>query len=229
MKQLAALSLLVLAASCGQEAPPAPPPAPPAPRDPQPSNPLFDPKCEAMNETAPAKFKVRFETSEGAFVVEVTRDWSPRGADRFYNLVRNRFYDECRFFRVLENFMAQVGINGEPRISRAFRDATLQDDPVQQSNTRGMVTYAKTNAPNSRGTQIFINYKDNRQLDAQGFSPFGKVIEGMEVVDRLHAGYGEGGPGRNAPDQGRIEHEGNDYLRREFPELDYIRTARIVE
>src|SRR5215468_12784976 len=145
-------------------------------------SPLSNPA--ALNEQAPATFKVRFDTSKGLFVVEVTRAWAPKGADRFYNLVKNGFYDNVRFFRVISGFMAQFGINGDPAIMANWRTAQIPDDPVTQSNTRGMITFA-TAGPNSRTSQVFINFADNSRLDQSGFAPFGKVISGMNVVDAL--------------------------------------------
>jgi len=178
---------------------------------------------------APAVFQARFETSKGPFVVEVHRDWAPNGADRFYNLVQNGYFDDVRFFRVVSGFMAQFGISGEPQRNRLWREATIADDPVKASNTRGMVTYAKRPGADTRTTQLFINYADrNAALDADGFAPFGKVIEGMEVVDSLYSGYGDGAPYGRGPDQERIQQEGNTYLSASFPQLDYIKTARIV-
>ena len=194
----------------------------------QSNSPLLDPSSPAMNETAPAMYKVLFETSKGDFTIEVIKEWSPRGADRFYNLVKNGFYNDVRFFRVLEGFMAQFGISGDPAVSSALGEASIQDDPVMQSNTRGMVSFA-TAGPNTRTTQVFINFGDNARLDESGFSPFGRVIMGMEVVDQLHDDYGEGAPRGRGPDQYRIETEGNEYLVKEFPNLDYVRAARIVE
>ncbi len=199
---------------------------PAAPAPPAVPAPLLDSKHPDVNRDAPAEFKVKFSTTRGDFVVQVTRDWAPRGADRFYNLVKNGYFDEVRFFRVIRQprpFMAQFGIHGNPRVSAVWRDANLEDESVKQSNTRGMLSYAKASMPNSRSTQIFINYGDNSMLDRQGFSPFGKVVEGMEVVDQLHAGYGE------SPNQERIQMEGNDYLKHYFPNLDFIKTARLVE
>lgn len=197
--------------------------------DTQGGNPLMDPSSDAVNQPAPEVFKAKFETTKGDVVIEVHRDWSPRGAQRFYNLVKNGFYDGCRFFRVISGFMAQVGINGDPEVMATWRSANIMDDKVTQSNQRGFVSFAKTGAPNSRSTQIFINFKDNSMLDRQGFSPFGKVVEGMEVVDNLYAGYGEGAPRGNGPSQMRIQSEGNAYLEKEFPKLDYIKTATIIE
>jgi peptidyl-prolyl cis-trans isomerase A (cyclophilin A) len=187
--------------------------------------------CAGDAEDAPETFTVRFVTTKGDFTVEVVRAWAPKGADRFYNLVREQFYDEVRFFRVIrdpEPFMAQFGISGDPSVAARWTENVIEDDPVTQSNTRGMVSFA-TAGPNTRTTQLFINYGDNSRLDASGFAPFGKVIMGMEVVDQLYADYGEGAPDGGGPDQTRIEQEGNAYLIRDFPNLDYIRTARIVE
>ncbi|MGH7568954.1 MAG: peptidylprolyl isomerase [Gemmatimonadales bacterium] len=188
---------------------------------------FHDPRSAAMSERAPATFRARFETSQGDFVLEVHRDWAPVGADRFYHLVRSGYFDGVRFFRVLSGFMAQFGIHGDPQVSAVWRDQRIPDDPVRQSNTRGMVSYA-TAGPGTRTTQLFINYGDNRGLDRMGFAPFGRVIEGMEVVDRLHAGYGEGVPGGRGPNQARLQAEGNAYLAREFPKLDQVRRATIV-
>lgn len=194
----------------------------------QPANPLLNPASEAMNKTAPDSYQARFETSKGDFTIEVHREWAPHGADRFYNLVSNGYYDDVRFFRVLDGFMAQFGISGDPQLSAVWRVLAIPDDPVVQSNTRGHVSYAMA-GPNTRTTQLFINYGDNSPLDAQGFSPFGIVVSGMEVVDALHAGYGEGAPRGTGPSQGRLQAEGNAYLESEFPELDYVVQASIVD
>jgi peptidyl-prolyl cis-trans isomerase A (cyclophilin A) len=182
----------------------------------------------ALRETAPATYKARFETSKGAFVVDVTREWAPNGADRFYNLVKNGFYDGVRFFRVLDGFMAQFGINGDPKVSAVWREARIQDDPVKQSNRRGFITYAMA-GPGTRTSQVFINYGDNSSLDRQNFSPFGRVTSGMEVVDKLHNGYGEGAPRGQGPDQGRVQMEGNAYLTKNFPQLDFVKKATITK
>ncbi len=183
----------------------------------------------ALNEKAPETFKAKLDTSKGPIVIDVHRDWSPIGADRFYNLVKNGFYDDTRFFRVLDGFMAQIGINGNPAIQSAWRNATIQDDPLKQgiSNKRGFVTYAKSGAPNSRSTQIFINFKDNGGLDKQGFTPFGEVTTGMDVVDKLYSGYGEGAPSGAGPEQQKIQMEGNAYLAKGFPKLDYVKKGTI--
>jgi peptidyl-prolyl cis-trans isomerase A (cyclophilin A) len=181
-----------------------------------------------MNERAPDVFRATFETSRGNFVVEARREWAPLGVDRFYNLVREGFYNDVRFFRVIEGFMAQFGISGRPEVAAAWHGARIPDDPVAASNTRGRISFA-TAGPGTRTTQLFINYADNSRLDGMGFSPIGQVVEGMDVVDALHAGYGEGAPRGRGPDQGRIQKEGNEYLTREFPDLDWIRRAEIVE
>ena len=185
----------------------------------------------APKDAVPAQFKVVLQTTKGDVTIDVTRDWSPRGADRFYSLVKDGFYDGARFFRVIRSprpFMAQFGINGDPKVTAKWADANIQDDPVTQHNTRGMISFA-TSGSNTRSTQIFINYSDNSKLDTAGFSPFAVVSSGMEVVDQLYADYGEGPPDGPGPDQERIEKEGNSYLDNAFPKLDYIKIARIVE
>ncbi len=187
-------------------------------------SPLSNPA--ALREQAPATYKVRFDTTKGAFVVEVTRAWAPRGADRFYNLVKNGFYDNVRFFRVISGFMVQFGINGDPAIMANWRTAQIPDDPVTQSNTRGTITFATAGA-NTRTSQVFINFTDNARLDQSGFAPFGKVVSGMDVVDSLNAEYGEGAPRGRGPDQSRLQSEGNAYLAKEFPRMEYIKKATI--
>jgi peptidyl-prolyl cis-trans isomerase A (cyclophilin A) len=180
----------------------------------------------ALNEKAPDVFKAKFDTSKGVFVLEVHRDWAPNGADRFYNLVKHGFYDNVRFFRVISGFMVQFGINGDPKLSAKWREAQMKDDPVRQSNRRGTITYAMA-GPDTRTSQVFINFADNSSLDRQGFSPFGRVVSGMNVIDKLNAEYGEGAPRGRGPDQGRIQTEGNAYLMREFGRLDYVKKATI--
>lgn len=180
-----------------------------------------------LKDTAPATYKVAFDTSAGAFVVEVHRIWAPNGADRFYNLVKNGFYDNCRFFRVIPNFMVQFGINGDPAVSAVWRNARIPVDPVKETNKRGSITYAMGGTPDTRTTQVFINFQNNARLDGQGFAPFGEVVSGMAVVDKLYSGYGEGAPSGKGPDQGRTQMEGNAYLTKEFARLDYIKTATI--
>lgn len=182
-----------------------------------------------MNETAPEKFQAKFDTSKGEFIIEVTRAWAPIGADRFYNLVKNGYYDNCRFFRVIKGFMVQFGIHGNPKVARQWYNSNMKDDPVKESNTRGYITYAKTSAPDSRSTQLFINFGNNSPLDKDGFAPFGKVTKGMDIVDSIYSGYGEGAPSGNGPEQGRIIMEGNAYLEKSFPKLDYIKSATILE
>jgi len=177
----------------------------------------------SLKETAPATYKANFDTSAGAIVIEVHRDWAPLGADRFYNLVKNGFFDNARFFRVVPNFMVQFGMNGDPAVTAAWQGATLKDEPTKETNKKGYVTFAKTGAPNSRGTQVFINFKDNGFLDSQGFAPFGQVVSGMDVAEKITSQYGE------SPNQGRITAEGNAYLTKEFPKLDYIKKASIAK
>ncbi len=178
---------------------------------------------------APPVFKAQFTTTKGDFVVEVHRDWAPNGADRFYNLVSNGFYDGVEFYRVVPKFMVQFGISGNPKIEAAWAHANLRDDPVKSGNKRGRITYAMTAVPNTRTTQVFINFGDNTNLDNQGFAAFGEVTEGMDVVDKLYSGYGDmqemGGHG---PSPGKIETEGNAYLDKNFSQLDKIKTAKIL-
>ena len=178
---------------------------------------------------APSVFKVEFETTKGNFVVEVHREWAPKGADRFYNLVKLGYYKDVAFFRVIEGFMAQFGIHGRPEVNTIWKSASVKDDPVVSSNKRGFVSFAMA-GPDTRTTQLFINYSDsNARLDGMGFSPFGKVISGMSVVDKLHNGYGEGAPRGGGPDQGRLQKEGNTYLKKEFPKLDYIKKTKLLK
>lgn len=172
---------------------------------------------------APETFKAQFDTTKGKFIIEVTRSLAPHGADRFYNLVRSGYFTDIAFFRVIPGFMCQFGINGDPSVSAKWREATIPDDPVKGSNTRGTITFAMA-GPNTRTTQLFINFGNNVNLDSMGFAPFGKVIEGMDVVDKINGEYGE-----NAPDvQGHIQMEGNAYLKKDFPNLDYIKSATIL-
>ena len=189
---------------------------------------LTKPDKNAIATPAPDSFKVAFETSRGSFTVMAHRDWAPHGVDRFYHLVQLGFFDDARFFRVLSGFMAQWGMNGDPRVTAAWEPLTIADDPVKQSNVRGMVTFAAGSAPNTRSTQLFINYADNKNLDGMGFAPIGQVIDGMPVVDSLYAEYGEGAPDGAGPSQERIAALGNAYLTKSFPKLDFIKTARIA-
>jgi peptidyl-prolyl cis-trans isomerase A (cyclophilin A) len=180
-----------------------------------------------LTEKAPDTFQVQFDTTKGKFTIEVTRSLAPNGADRFYNLVRSGYFKDIAFFRVISGFMCQFGIHGDPAVSAKWREANMTDDPVKGSNTRGMVTFA-TAGPNTRTTQLFINFADNTNLDGMGFAPFGKVISGMDVVDKINNEYGEGAPRGRGPDQGRIQKEGNAFLKKDFPNLDYIKSATIV-
>jgi peptidyl-prolyl cis-trans isomerase A (cyclophilin A) len=173
------------------------------------------------NETAPATFRVNFDTSRGPFVVEVTRDLAPHGADRFYSLVKAKYFDGARFYRVVPGFMVQWGGAADPAMTQKW-DVPIQDDPVKTTNARGTITFAASSQPNSRTTHMFINFGDNARLDAMGFAPVGKVVSGMENVDQIYAGDGEN------PDQGQIHDLGNAYLTKAFPNLDYIKTARIA-
>ena len=221
--RLALLPLLALLAACGGES------GSSGGGGAVSDDPLLNPSSPAMTATAPETYRARFETTKGDFVVQVQRALSPNGADRFYNLVRNGYYDGVRFFRVIDGFMAQFGMHGDPQVTAALRAAPIPDDPVAASNARGTITFAMTGQPNSRTTQVFINYRDNSNLDAMGFAPFGEVVEGMDVVDQLYAGYGEGAPNGSGPSQAQIQAEGNEYLEREFPQLDSIERATIVQ
>jgi peptidyl-prolyl cis-trans isomerase A (cyclophilin A) len=178
----------------------------------------------AMNEKTPDVFNVRLDTSKGPVVIEVHRDWAPAGADHFYSLVKTGYYDGNRFFRVVRNFVVQFGVGGDVGANRLWSNAYLPDDPVKQSNVRGAVTYAQ-GGPHSRSTQLFINLKDNKTLDKQGFAPIGKVVSGMDVVERFYGAYGEMPPRGQGPDPSRIASEGNGYLDAGFPRLDYINKA----
>src|SRR6185436_12064273 len=194
----------------------------------QDKSPLLDPKAPAVNLTAPAEFKVKLETTKGDIVLKITRDWAPKGADRFYSLVKNGFYDECRFYRVMPKYIAQFGIHGDPAVSGKWREAPLDDDPVKQKNTRGRLTFAKS-GPNTRTTNLFLNLKDSANLDSQGFAPIGEVVEGMEIADQLHSGYGDGAPKGRGPSQKKIYDEGNAFLKKDFKDLDFIKSAKIAE
>jgi peptidyl-prolyl cis-trans isomerase A (cyclophilin A) len=185
------------------------------------SDALRDPSL--LTETAPAVYRARFETSKGPVVIEVHREWAPLAADRFYNLVKNGFYDGTRFFRVRPGFVAQWGIHGDPFIQRAWRDANLKDEPVKQSNLRGYVSFTNEGSPQSRYTQVFINLRDNADLDKDNFPAFGQVVSGMDNVEKLYGGY----TGAKEPDGRRIIREGNEYLLKEYPQLDSIRKATI--
>lgn len=202
MRTTIVVFFFIAAAACAQEA-----------------GPLRNPT--ALTEQSPATFSVAFDTSKGRFVVDVHRDWAPLGADRFYNLVQAGFFTDVRFFRVIGGQLAQFGMHGDPAVQAAWRDAEIQDDPVRHGNTRGAVSFA-SRGPNTRTTQLFINLRDNSPYDRLGFAPFGEVVSGIEVVDSIYSGYEE------RPDQPRIDQEGNAYLTREFPNLDYIQKATVL-
>jgi len=193
-------------------------------------NPLLHP--ENLKATAPASFQVKFTTTKGDFVVTVHRDWSPNGADRFYNLAKNRYFNDDAFFRIVPSFIAQFGMSPDPKVGAAWEHATIKDDPAKAGvhNTKGTLVFAATGQPNSRTTQLFINLNDNtRSLDSQGFTPFGEVTDGLDVVMTLYSGYGDGSDmGGHGPTQGRISSEGKPYLDKNFPKLDSIKTAVIV-
>lgn len=175
----------------------------------------------------PEVFRVKFETSQGDFIVEVTRDWAPRGADRFHELVRMRYFDQGRFFRVMKGFVAQFGVHRDYSVHETWRKFFIVDDPPKEKNLRGTLAFAQS-GPGTRTTEIFINLADNAMLDGQGFVPFGKIVEGMDVVDKLYSGYGELRPEGTEIDAGRVEEEANDYLVPRFPKLDYIKRALFV-
>ena len=193
----------------------------------QPNPALFDPKL--ATEEAPATFEVKVETTAGDFVIKVHREWAPHGADRFFNLVKIGYYNDVAFYRVIPGFMAQAGMNGNPKASAAWLNSLIPADELRQSNTAGRVAYAMGGDPGSRSAQFFINYGDNSYLDEMGFAPFGEVIEGFETVRALYSGYGEGAPKGNGPNQNTLYSGGNAYLKGAFPKLDYIVSARLVE
>jgi peptidyl-prolyl cis-trans isomerase A (cyclophilin A) len=174
----------------------------------------------SLKETAPDSFNVKFQTTAGDFVVQVTRSWAPLAADRFYNLVKHGFYDEAAFFRVIPGFVVQFGLSADPAVNNVWRKSNFKDDPVTQSNKPGFITFA-TAGPNTRTTQLFINIGNNAQLDRMGFAPFGQVTSGIDVVKKIHSGYGE------SPDQGSITALGKAYLDKNFPKLDRIASATI--
>jgi peptidyl-prolyl cis-trans isomerase A (cyclophilin A) len=182
---------------------------------------LMDPA--KLAEKAPDTFKAKFETTKGAFVIEVHRDWAPNGADRFYNLVKNGYFDGVKFFRVVPGFVVQFGIHGDPSIAAKWLKSNIPDDAVKESNKKGYLTFAMSSAPNSRSVQMFINLRDNTGLDAKGFAPLGKVVSGMDIVEKLYDGYAEG----LTQLQGRIAAEGNAFLEKNYPQLDGIKKATI--
>src|SRR5258705_7233888 len=214
----ALLALPLIAIACKEKSPPVPPQEAAVPT----------PPATPPDAASPDSFRVKFATTKGNFTVEVTRAWAPKGADRFYRLVSEGFFKDVRFFRVLPGFMAQFGLSGNPALNAKMDTLRIPDDPVAQSNKRGMLTFA-TAGPNTRSNQFFINYGDNTSLDVQGFSPFGRVVDGMKVVDAMYGGYGEGAPNGAGPSQELIVTQGNEYLQRAFPKLDYIKSATIVK
>jgi peptidyl-prolyl cis-trans isomerase A (cyclophilin A) len=207
--RVAAAAALVLAAACARRSP------------------LLQPRAREERAAAPDTFVVRFTTTKGPFDVQFVRAWAPRGADRVYYLVRSHYYDDARFFRVLPSFVAQFGASGDPRVAKVWDVRTIQDDPVRQTNARGTVTFA-TAGPNTRTTQLFVNLANSPRLDRLGFTPVGRVVRGLPVVESLYSGYGEGPPDGKGPDQDRLAAEGNRYLERDFPRLDWIRETKIV-
>ena len=217
--RIAQLALVLGAAACEKAAPP---PSDSATATPPAPTPAMTPAADQ----APATFRVRLETSKGPIVIQAHRDWSPNGVDRFYQLVQDGYYDDVRFFRVVPPFVVQFGMHGDTARNAQWANRGLIDEPVKQPNRRGTVTYAKSGMPNSRTTQLFINLQDNSSmLDQQGFAPFGEVVEGMSVLERLYSGYADEPTGR----QTEIAAGGNAYLTRTFPKLDFIRTAKVVK
>ena len=186
-----------------------------------------DPLPSSNVPQAPNNFSVKFVTTVGEFTIDATRDWSPRGVDRFHELVTKGFFNEVAFFRVIDGFIVQFGIHGDPDVGSKWRTARIADDEVKESNTRGAISFA-TGGPDTRTTQMFINFRDNPNLDTMGFSPFGRVSKGMDVVDKIYK-TGEGAPHGQGPSQVRIHGEGNVYLKQEFPRLDYIQSATVVK
>jgi peptidyl-prolyl cis-trans isomerase A (cyclophilin A) len=215
---------IALAASLGCKKAAEGKPVPAAAATPRPS---LD-KPDVLKEKAPDLYRAKLATTKGDILIEVHRDWAPQGADRFFNLVKAGYYNETRFFRVIPGFMAQIGIHGKPELNAIWREQRIPDDPVKKSNLRGFVSFA-TAGPGTRTTQFFINYADgNSRLDGMGFAPFGQVVSGMQVVDGLYGEYGEGAPQGRGPSQNRIQNEGNAYLQRDFPQLDYVKEASIL-
>ena len=170
---------------------------------------------------------MKFETTQGEVSLQVTREWAPQGADRFYSLVKMGYYDNVAFFRAVKGFMVQFGIHGDPLVNAKWREARIPDDKQTQSNTKGRITFA-TSGADSRTVQVFISFGDNSNLDAMGFSPFGEVVgEGMKVVNSLYTGYGEGEPRGRGPNQMLLQQQGNAYLQAQFPQLDYLKKATV--
>jgi cyclophilin family peptidyl-prolyl cis-trans isomerase len=227
MKHILLTALMSLTGMCGMvmaQTPAAKSPAPAKPAAPKPS--LLNPA--AWTAPAPAEFDVKFTTTEGVILFHVTKAWAPHGTDRFYNLVRAGFFTDVAFYRVIAGFMAQFGVPADPAVTRAWTGHDIKDDKPTQSNKRGRLTFAQTSQPNSRGTQLFINFKDNAGLDDK-FAPIGEVTEGMDVVDKIYSGYGETGDmGGQGPASSKLENEGKPYLDRYFPKISRILSARVV-
>lgn len=215
-----ALGLVWLLAGCGGEGGPRGPGTEEGRTEETQGSSLPTPSAEPVR--APEEFKVVLETSAGNITILVERRLAPYGADRFYELVSQGFYDGQRFFRVVPGFVVQWGLSGDPRVTAKWAEARIPDDPVVGSNVRGTIAFAATREPGSRTTQVFINLADNTSLDGMGFAPFGRVIDGMEAVEAINAEY------REAPNQGEIRRRGEEYLAREFPRLDYIKKASVV-
>jgi peptidyl-prolyl cis-trans isomerase A (cyclophilin A) len=213
MKTLTLSLLVVLLVACAG-----------TPKDGPETKPVEEPakKVEPAEPLPKGVARVKFVTTRGDFVIEVNPTWAPVGAARFLTLVRNGYFDDAAFFRVVPGFVVQFGLAADPAVTKVWADSVIRDDPVRVSNKRGTIVFA-TAGPNTRTTQIFINYGNNGRLDQQGFAPFGTVVSGMKVVDRISAAYGQ------SPNQARIHSEGNEYLKDNFPKLDYIRTARILD
>ena len=182
----------------------------------------------AFKDEAPATYNVKFDTSAGVFVVRVTRDWAPKAADRFYNLVKNGFYDGIRFHRAVPNFMTQFGVHGNPTVANIWTRAPFSPDKVKHGNKRMTLTFAMGGNPATATTQVFINVRDNSNLDGQGFAAFGEVVEGQDIAGKLYSGYGDApSRGGNGPDNARLAKEGNAYLEKDFTKLDHIKQATI--
>lgn len=207
MIRCALLPLLLLFAACGNS----------------------DTEPEEDRAESPPGFRVKFATTEGDIVVQARPDWAPHGAARFRELVEKDYFENVAFFRVVPGFVAQFGVHGDPAKTARWLNATIPDDRPKVSNTRGRLTFAATGRPNSRSMQLFFNLANNSRLDGMGFAPIGEIVEGMEVLDRLHGGYGDGPPQGRGPNQGRFIQEGNPYLQKSFPNLDYIESATIIE
>lgn len=175
----------------------------------------------------PAEFKVKLETSKGDIVVKFVRDWAPKGVDRVHELVKAGYYDDCRFYRVMPKYIAQFGINGTPATAMKWKELTIDDDPVKQKNTRGRVVFAK-GGPNTRTTNLFINLKDNTSLDGDGFAPVGEVVEGMDIADQLFVS-GDGAPKGRGPSQKKLYEQGNAWLQKDYKDLDFIKTAKVID